>query len=154
MAELLVKASGHWMDSFTQKQVDALSTAQRQSYEARSQKGDIVVVRPDGWKWGKEECLPNFIVVKVSDIPIKEAKLLESQLTEVRTRIVKINGKDVERKFRVIIRFRKNALPKTDVTACKTGVTELTKTALTSKVVVKTGLAVEITSPIEEIKEP
>jgi len=36
------------------------------AYDARVRKGDIVVIRPDGWQWGSSECLPTFHVVKVA----------------------------------------------------------------------------------------
>jgi hypothetical protein len=41
MAELLIRAKGHWMDKLTQEEVDKMSVSERQSYEARSQIGDI-----------------------------------------------------------------------------------------------------------------
>jgi len=147
-AELLVKASGHWMDELTQSEVDKMTPDARQSYDARSQKGDIVVVRPDGWKWGKEECLPNYIVVKVPEMTEAEAKKYEEPLTEEVVKTVTIDGKDVEQTEQVMVRFRKIALPQTDVTACKTGTVSLTKTALTSKEITKTGLASEISAPV------
>ena len=68
--EFLVRAESHPMDKLTQEEVDKLNSGQRDSYNARLQKGDIVVVRPDGWKWGKCECLPEFIVVKVPGVPV------------------------------------------------------------------------------------
>jgi hypothetical protein len=76
VAELLVKASPHWMDKLTQEDVDKMSVSEKQSYDARSQKGDIIVVSPDDWQWGDEECLPRFEVVK-KDIPFDKAKELE-----------------------------------------------------------------------------
>lgn len=49
-------------------------------------KGDIVVVRPDGWQWGRNECLPDFIVVKVPglavDISRDAMELLSDNVTE------------------------------------------------------------------------
>jgi hypothetical protein len=81
MAELLVKAKKHWMDDFTQAQIDELSAGQKESFLARSQIGDIVVVRPDGWEWGREECLPNFVVIKLPGVSIEEAKVYEQNLT-------------------------------------------------------------------------
>jgi len=83
-AELLVKAKKHYMDDFTQEQVDKMTVEQRQSYEARSQIGDVIVVRPDGWKWGKEECLPNFVVIKMPDVTMEEAKKYEEQMQDTK----------------------------------------------------------------------
>jgi len=82
MAELLVRASGHWLDSKTQSQVDAMSAGDRQSYNARSQVGDIIVVKPDGWSWGKEECLPTFIVARLPQYSVEDAKHFEEVLMD------------------------------------------------------------------------
>ena len=71
MAEILIQAKGHWMDNFTQGQIDALDDGQKKSREARIQLGDIVVVKPDGWVWGREECLPNYLVVKLPQLSVE-----------------------------------------------------------------------------------
>jgi hypothetical protein len=71
MAELLVKVSKHWMDDLAQADVDKLSEAKKEHYNARTQIGDIVVVKRDGWPWGREEGLPNFIVVKLPGVDVK-----------------------------------------------------------------------------------
>ncbi len=62
-AELLIKAEDAWGTD-----------------EARSRKGDIIVVRPDGWIWGKEECLPRFIVVKLKGVKVEDIKHYEQPL--------------------------------------------------------------------------
>ena len=67
MAELLVKAKPHWKDSWNQTKINSLSENEKRHYNARSQIGDIIVVKQDGWNWGKEERLPNFIVIKISN---------------------------------------------------------------------------------------
>jgi len=141
-AELLVRAKPHWMDSFTQTEVDKLSPGDKQSYEARSQIGDIVVVRPDGWKWGKEECLPNFVVVKVPGMSEAETKQYENPLMVQ-------NGID-ERgmPIMVMLRHRKYALPKTDITVIKTNTVTFSKTSLIANTITKIGLASEISAPI------
>jgi len=145
MAELLVRAKAHWMDDLTQKDVDKMSVEEKQSYEARSQIGDIVVVRPDGWPWGKCECLPDFIVVKVPDLAIEDAQKYEESLMD--------NSNEEKPKM---IRFRKNALAKTDVLLAvdaKTDSVQFTKSVVIGKIAVKTGLASEVSSPkAEEIK--
>ena len=87
MAELLVKAKAHWMDSLSQQDVDALSDKKKNSYNARSQIGDVILVRPDGWKWGKCECLPGYIVIKLSGTPEKDLKYLEEPLVEINEEI-------------------------------------------------------------------
>lgn len=110
--ELLVRAKPHWMDSLTQKDVDVMSTEQKQSYESRSQIGDVVVVRPDGWLWGNEECLPNFIIVKVPDMPYEEAKKYEESLNE---QFIDDKGETQSRMLKV----RKYQIPLVDVEEAK-----------------------------------
>jgi hypothetical protein len=141
-AELLVRAKPHWMDSFTQVEVDKLSPGDKQSYEARSQIGDIVVVRPDNWVWGKEECLPNFIVVKVPGMNEVEAKQYEQSLMEQKG--IDERGMPIM----VMLRHRKYALPKTDITVIKTNTVTFSKTSLIANTITKTGLASEISAPI------
>ena len=80
MAELLVRAKPHWKDSWDATKVSSLSKIELQRYNARSQVGDIIVVKPDGWKWGKEERLPNFVVVKIPSLSYTLAKQYESRL--------------------------------------------------------------------------
>jgi hypothetical protein len=93
MAELLVKAKAHWMDSFPQATIDAMTPAERRGFESRSRIGDIIVVRPDGWVWGSEECLPNFVVVKVPGVSVEDVKHYEDvlQQDEVVTRTLSID---------------------------------------------------------------
>jgi hypothetical protein len=131
MAELLCRATAHWLDKLTKEEVDKMSVEQKQSYEARSQIGDIIVVRPDGWKWGKCECPPEYKVVKVPDMSEAEAKIYEQPLMETYT---DKDGKEQSR----MLRIRKHSLTDTSV---------LTSVALKSKIVVKTGLATEVVQP-------
>ena len=74
MAELLIQAKPHWMDNFTQAQIDALDDGAKVSRNARIQLGDIVVIRPNGWEWGREETLPNYYIVKAPNISVEEAQ--------------------------------------------------------------------------------
>ena len=106
MAELLVRAKAHWMDNWKADDVDKLSVDEKRSYEARSRIGDIIVVRPDGWKWGREECLPNFIVVKVPDREA-DVKHYENSLTETRM----VDDKEEE----VMLRVRKHYVSEKEV---------------------------------------
>jgi hypothetical protein len=73
-AEFLVKADANWQDSLPQVAVNAMNTSDKASYGARYEKGDIVAIRADGWKWGKEECLPKFVVVKVPGLSVTDAE--------------------------------------------------------------------------------
>ena len=80
MAEFLVKASGHWMDDYTQDQINALSPSDLIAFNARVQSGDIIVVRDDGWEWGARECPPDFIVIQCPDIALEDAQQYEGAL--------------------------------------------------------------------------
>ena len=68
MAELLVKAQEPWNNDLPNAPSE------------RSRLGDIIVVRPDSHVWGNEECLPRFIVVKVTNMTYDDAKHLEESL--------------------------------------------------------------------------
>jgi len=78
--ELLVKATDHWMDDLKQQEINAMDEAERASYDARSQLGDIIVVRPDGWGWGLSEGLPRFIIIKLPFMTMEEASQYESSI--------------------------------------------------------------------------
>jgi hypothetical protein len=105
MSELLIRAKAHYLDSLTQAEVDKMSKEQRQSYEARSQVGDIIVVRPDGHKWGKCECLPEYLVVKIPD-SFEDAKYLEESLSDT-----------TDREKPVLLKVRKHSLAISEVSA-------------------------------------
>ena len=43
--------------------------------------GHVIAVMPDGHKWGKEECLPKFYIVKLPEVKVEEVKkYLESKM--------------------------------------------------------------------------
>ena len=81
-AEFLVKAKAHWKDSYTKEKVDSLSAEELEEYNARSEIGDVIVVRPDGWQWGKAEGLPDFVVIKIPEMTYEEAKKYEEKIYE------------------------------------------------------------------------
>jgi hypothetical protein len=93
MAEMLVLAKEPWNNDIDTSKMDAEELT---SFSARFRKGDIIVVRPDGWKWGKEECLPNFVVIKISD-KYEEAKMYESP-SETKLRNYCIPAQEVDQK--------------------------------------------------------
>ncbi len=84
-AELLVRAKPHWKDSWSQQYVNSLSAAEKEQYDTRTQREDIIVVRPDGWVWGSEECLPNFVVIKIPGMSYETAKQYEGSLMDSET---------------------------------------------------------------------
>jgi len=44
-------------------------------------KGHVISIQPDGHKWGKEECLPKFYVVKIPEVKVEEVrKYLEPKM--------------------------------------------------------------------------
>jgi hypothetical protein len=43
-------------------------------YDSRTQVGDVIVVRPDGWEWGTRECLPEYVVIKLPGVSEEDAK--------------------------------------------------------------------------------
>jgi len=107
-AELLVKARSHRLDSFTSAEISKMVADKKitlESYNARTQIGDIIVVRPDGWKWGKEECLPNFIVVQLPNISIDTVKYYEQSLMDI-----------TDQKNPKMLKVRKYRVPPTYVT--------------------------------------
>ena len=73
MAELLIKA------------VDAVHADPVKDKCGCYKRGDVVVAKADGWAWGKEEGLPAFCILKITDLSVKAAqKYIESEtLTEV-----------------------------------------------------------------------
>jgi len=62
MAEFLIKASDNTHS-------DPIKDA-RGCYK----KGDIVDVRPDGFRWGREEGPPKFYIVKMPDLKVEDAR--------------------------------------------------------------------------------
>lgn len=63
MAEFLIKA---------RNPIDI--TADTEASNSGWKRGDIVVVKPDGHEWGKDERLPKFVVVKIPGLPVETAK--------------------------------------------------------------------------------
>jgi hypothetical protein len=79
MAELLVKLRHQWMEDIKRGDWKKHQITQ-EKFDRRSEPGDIVVVRPDGWKWGKREGPPGFVVIKCPELSIEDAKKLEECL--------------------------------------------------------------------------
>ena len=79
MAELLVKLKSQWMESIDPKDWVKHQITQ-EKFDRRGVQGDIIVVKPDGWKWGKRECHPEYVIVKCPELSYEKAKVLESQL--------------------------------------------------------------------------
>ena len=84
MAQLLIKALEPWNNDNPQAPPE------------RSRLGDIIVVRPDDHVWGREECLPRFIVVQLPGISYDDAKHLEENLQRPFLRQQRIERKQFE----------------------------------------------------------
>ena len=82
MCEALIRAKIHWKDEWNQAKVNSLTTEEKAQYDARTQLGDVVVIRPDGWVWGREEGLPNFVLVKIPNMTVGEAKQYEEAIMD------------------------------------------------------------------------
>jgi len=108
MAELLVRAKPHWQDEWDATKVASLTLQELRSYNARSQIGDIIVVRPDGWLWGREECLPNYVVIKIPDLKIEDAKKYEESLQDT-----------TDKEKSILLKVRKYQIPKTIIDNAK-----------------------------------
>jgi len=78
-AELLVKAEESWNNN---ADTSKMTKEELTTWNARSRKGDIIVVRPDGWSWGKEECPPKFVVVKMPNVKVDDVKHYEQSLID------------------------------------------------------------------------
>lgn len=79
-AEFLVIAKYHWLSNVSEEEKSKWTPEQWKEYERRITFGDIIVIKPDGWKWGKEECLPRFVVIKIIGLSYKDAKMFNDSL--------------------------------------------------------------------------
>jgi hypothetical protein len=116
MAELLVKAKVHWMDSLKQDDIDKLNKYDKRGYDARTNIGDVIAVRPDGWTWGKCECLPDYIVVKVPNVKEEDLKYLEDHHkadvdVAVSINIDKTTYDDVDKRAKTLSQFNIKGIP-------------------------------------------
>ena len=119
MAELLIKAVDAWGN-----------------LPSRSMKGDIIVVRPDGWKWGNEECPPRFVVVKLKGVKVDDVKHYEQSLMDT---------KDPEKP--VMLKVRKYAIDTATVDTCAVelgGAKEIVKEVFDTKLITKTTVTAEV----------
>jgi hypothetical protein len=108
MAEILIKAtSANWMDDtskWTAKKVT------QEMYDKRSLKGDIFIVRDNKHPWGKCECPPQYVVIKVPNLDwVKMKAIIEQGLYE--TRVETVN--EVERETQVLRKKRIYTVPET-----------------------------------------
>lgn len=82
MAEFLIKAKDHPLDWLSFEDYSKLPEHRKDGFHARSQKGDIVVVRRNGWRWGRCEGLPWYVVVKVPEIKLEDVLDFDDPLVE------------------------------------------------------------------------
>jgi len=84
MAEFLIKASSaNWMDNTSKWTAKGVT---QEKYDGRSQKGDIVEVRKDGATYGRLECPPQYVVIKVPELDAEKVKsILEQRVYDITT---------------------------------------------------------------------
>ncbi len=72
--EILVKAQAFWQrgkaipEGTTQDTISYLRDMWHQTH-----RGEIIVIKPDGWEWGRKERPPEYIVVKVPTVTVAQA---------------------------------------------------------------------------------
>lgn len=71
MAEFLIKA------------IDAHHPDSKIDLAGCYKTGDVILAQPDGWSWGKEECLPKFIILKVPGMTVESAQEYLKSYTEL-----------------------------------------------------------------------
>lgn len=80
MAEFLIYNKVHWMSKLSQQEVEAYIKKYPKflvKYDARSQMGDVVEVRPDGYWTGPKAKVyrkDTFLVVTVPELSFKDAE--------------------------------------------------------------------------------
>jgi len=102
-----------------------------------SHKGDIIIVKPDGWKWGKCECPPEYVIVKLPNVKPDDIKHYEQTLT---------TEPDKDGKTEILKR-RKYAIDTATVDTCASeigGVKEISKVSFDSKLITKTAVTTEV----------
>ncbi len=93
MAEFLIKARGNqWMGNLPVDQWPAKGLTQ-EIFDARGEKGDVVEVRQDGAIYGRLECLPDYVVVKVPKVDYPKAKAKQIERGVYETTVV--DGREV-----------------------------------------------------------
>lgn len=131
MAELLIKAKEPWNNDID---TPKMTKDELVAFNARSRKGDIIVVRPDGWKWGSEECPPRFVVVKLKGVAVEDVKHYEQPLMD--------NSNPP-----VMLKRRKYAIDVATVDTCAVeigGVKEVVKATFDTKLITKTAVTAEV----------
>ncbi len=96
MAELLIKA---WSATHPDATKDRRGCYKR---------GDIVVVKPDGFEWGAAETLPDFVLVKIPGVTVDKVQALTGMQTEddAGTPLTDENGAPItyrRRRWRVLV---------------------------------------------------
>jgi len=71
---------GQLPTTWRHKLAELLIRARESDNPQASHKGDIIIVKPDGWKWGKCECPPEYVVVKLSNVKVDDVKHYEQTL--------------------------------------------------------------------------
>ena len=89
MAEFLIYNKDHWMDALKQEQIDEYVKKYPKfmdKYNARTERGNVIEVRPDGYWTGtkaKAYRKNTFLVVTVSGLSLKDAEQYGKPLIQV-----------------------------------------------------------------------
>ena len=108
MAEFLVLAKDYYTSKMSDEGILKLPKNVQNYHKIRMIKGDIVCVRDDGWGWGEKEGPPNFVVVQVPEIKLKDALVYEEPLLDSESSV-----EDV-----VILKQRKYSVGDSNVLSC------------------------------------
>lgn len=69
--ELLVRARAGWRPN---KPLAEWTKKDAKDFWRTTQRGEIIVVKPDDWKWGSREQPPRYVVIKVPAATVDQAK--------------------------------------------------------------------------------
>ena len=62
------------MDLLSNEEVDKFDKKKKEKYDSRYEVGDIIIATSNDHIWGKLEKRPQFVIVKIIDLNIEEAK--------------------------------------------------------------------------------
>jgi len=108
---------------------ELLIRAKSSSNPSATEVGDIIVVRSDGWEWGRCECPPEYIIVKLPNIKEADIKYYEDSLMD-----------NTDPKNPIMLKRAKYAVDTTIVNTCISeisGKKEISKATFDSKLITK-----------------
>lgn len=80
--ELLVQAKDFWQVEQAIPEGTAEDTTEYlREFWYNTHLGAVIVVKPDGWVWGKQEMAPEFVIIKIPGMPMAQARRYIEGLT-------------------------------------------------------------------------